>query len=241
MEGSGQELLAVVLHQPEDSLLPHLPSRASPVLKEVLQEVFKGILVCDFFGAYNKIEAFLKQRCLLHLLRDIKRTSVSHKTSEWMRFSKKLKRIVKDAIRLSMRSSNLSPEVYRRRCNTIDHRLRELILGPYNDCHCKRFVKRLKRHQNELFTFLGHPEVPFDNNQAERMIRPAVVARKNSYCNRSERGARTQAILMSIFRTLHLREQDAISTLEEPLRFYCKIGSLPPLFEKYEAKLPLAA
>lgn len=217
------------------------PSRASPVLKEVLQELFKGILVCDFFGAYNKIDAFLKQRCLLHLLRDIKRTSVSHKTYEWMTFSKKLKRIIKDAIRLSMRSSNLSSELYTRRCNTIHRRLRKLIAQPYNDCHCKRFVKRLKRHQDELFTFLEYPQVPFDNNHAERMIRPAVVARKNSYCNRSERGAKAQAILMSIFRTLHLREQDAISTLEEALRLYCKTGSLPPLFEKYEAKLPIAA
>jgi len=69
----------------------------------------------------------------------------------------------------------------------------------------------------------------------------AVVARKNSYCNRSERGAKTQAILMSIFRTLHLHEQDAISTLEEALRFYCKTDSLPPLFEKNEAKLSIAA
>ncbi len=43
------------------------PSRASPVLKEVLGEFFKGILVCDFFGAYNRIGALFKQRCLLHL------------------------------------------------------------------------------------------------------------------------------------------------------------------------------
>lgn len=217
------------------------PTRASPVLKGVLGELFEGILVCDFFGAYNKVSAFLKQRCLLHLLRDMKRTSVFHKTPEWMTFSKRLKRIIKDAIRLSIHSSNLGPEVYTRRCSIIRDRLRRLIREPYNDSHSKRFVKRLKRHQAELFTFLEHPEVPFNNNHAERMIRPAVIARKNSYCNRSEKGAKTQAILMSIFHTLHLQEQDAITTLEEALRSYCKTGFLPSLPGITEAKLSNAA
>jgi transposase len=215
------------------------PSRASPVLKAVLGEFFQGVLVCDFFGAYNKIGAFLKQRCLLHLLRDMIRTTVFHRIPEWMDFTKKLKRIVKDALRLSIQP--LSPEVYTRRCTLIEQRLEELINQPYKDCHCKRLVKRLKRHQHELFTFLRHPGVPADNNHAERMIRPAVIARKNSYCNRSEKGATTQAILMSIFRTLHLRQQDAIVTIEKALKDYCKTATLPTLFEKCEAQLSIAA
>jgi transposase len=36
-----------------------------------------------------------------------------------------------------------------------------------------------------LFTFLDTAGVPPDNNHAERMIRPAVIIRKNSLCNRS--------------------------------------------------------
>jgi hypothetical protein len=215
------------------------PSRASPVLKTVLGEFFPGVLVCDFFGAYNKIHAFLKQRCLLHLLRDLIRTSVFHRTPEWVAFTKKLKRMVKDALRLRLQS--LSPEVYERRCARIEQRLDRLITFPWSDGHCKRLVKRLKRHRQELFTFLRHPGVPADNNHAERMIRPAVIARKNSYCNRSEKGAKTQAILMSIFRTLHLREYDPMTTLEEALKSYCKTGSLPTLFEKPESQLRIAA
>jgi hypothetical protein len=215
------------------------PSRASPVLKQVLGKFFAGILVCDFFGAYNKIGALLKQRCLLHLLRDLIRTSVFHRSPEWRGFTKKLKRIVKDALRLSIQT--LRPEIYDRRCTLIEQRLGRLLLDAYQDGQCKRLVKRLKRHQQELFTFLKHPEVPADNNHAERMIRPAVIARKNSYCNRSEKGAQTQAILMSIFRTLHLRQEDAILIVEKALKDYCKTGSLSTLFEKCEAKLPMAA
>lgn len=217
------------------------PSRASPVLKQVLGEFFKGILICDFFGAYNKITAFLKQRCLLHLLRDMIRTSVFHRTPQWRCFSKKLKRLVKDALRLALRRCELPPEVYHKRYHLLRDRLAQLISQTYQDRQCLRLVKRLKRHQNELFTFLEHPEVTADNNHAERMIRPAVIARKNSYCNRSHKGAQTQAIMMSIFRTLHLQKKDTIVILEEALKLYCQKGSLPPLFYQSEMDLPLAA
>ncbi|MCD6570547.1 MAG: transposase [Deltaproteobacteria bacterium] len=42
-------------------------SRGSPVVKKVLHTIFKGILICDFWGAYNKVSALAKQRCFYHL------------------------------------------------------------------------------------------------------------------------------------------------------------------------------
>ena len=63
-------------------------------------------------------------------------------------------------------------------------------------------IKRLRRHRDDLLTFLDEADVPFDNNHAERAIRPAVMIRKNSFGNRSDRGADTQAVLMSVYRTL---------------------------------------
>jgi len=80
-----------------------------------------------------------------------------------------------------------------------------------------------------LFTFLDQPGVPFDNNHAERAIRPAVIIRKNSYGNRSECGAETQAVLMSIFRTLKQRGHDPIGTMTDAIATYLNTGQLPPL------------
>ncbi len=93
----------------------------------------------------------------------------------------------------------------------------------------RRLVKRLKRHQHDLFTFLLEHEVPFENNFAERIIRQAVIMRKNSCCNRSDRGARTQAILMSVFTTLKQRNLNPIKTVEKALRIYIATGELPSL------------
>jgi len=71
--------------------------------------------------------------------------------------------------------------------------------------------------------------VPFENNFAERQIRPAVILRKNSPSNRSERGAATQTILMSVYRTLKLRGLDPTRTITHALRSYLATGQLPPL------------
>jgi transposase len=60
---------------------------------------------------------------------------------------------------------------------------------------------------------VDQPGVPFDNNHAERSIRPAVIIRKNSYGNRSQRGADCQSVLMSVFRTLKQRGHDPVTTV----------------------------
>ena len=83
-----------------------------------------------------------------------------------------------------------------------------------------------------MFTFLDKPEVPFDNNLAERAIRPAVILRKAGQSNRSEQGAATQSVLMTVFRTLKLRGLDPIATVTEALRTYVQTGELPPLPQK---------
>ena len=48
----------------------HRLSRANTVVKEVLGDEFEGVLVSDFYGAYNVYQG-PHQRCWTHLLRDI--------------------------------------------------------------------------------------------------------------------------------------------------------------------------
>jgi transposase len=83
-----------------------------------------------------------------------------------------------------------------------------------------------------LFTFLDQEGVPFDNNHAERSIRPAVLLRKNSYGNRSQRGADCQAVLMSVFRTLKQRGHDPIRTIINAIEQFILTRQLPPLPSK---------
>jgi transposase len=203
--------------------------RGSPALAKFFRDEFAGTLVSDFWGAYNSVVCGARQTCLAHLLRDLEHVEQYKRPGpQWPAFAKKLRRLLRDAIRLHQRRESAEAAVASRR-ERLHARLAELIETPWKDSQARRLVKRLRRHQTDLFTFLDHPEVPFDNNHAERAIRPAVIIRKNSYCNRSERGADTQAVLMSVYRTLKQRGHDPISTISDAVATCLTTGQLPPL------------
>jgi transposase len=203
--------------------------RGSPVLKRFFDQAFSGTLITDFWGAYNRIVAAARQVCLVHLFRDIKDVEGRKDTSrDWKAFSKKLKRLLRDALRLKQRD-NASCEEGLKRKERFLKRLDNILQIPWENCHARRLVKRLRRHRNHLFTFLDTPNVASNNNHAEREVRPAVIIRKNIFCNRSATGARTQAVLMSVYRTLRLRGHDPIKTIVWAVAEYLQYGTLPPL------------
>ncbi len=205
-------------------------SRGSPALHKFFGEEFGGCLITDFWRAYDLIRSKFRQYCLAHLLREIHDVDGRNQSSEWQGFSKRLRRLIGDALRLCSRKDKLSEKEYESRNRRLDSRLEDLIFRHgADDADVKRLTERLNRCMDGLFTFLDHPEVDATNNRAEREIRPAVIIRKNSLQNRSEKGAHCQAVFMSIYRTLKLRGHDPIDTMVDALKDYVRTGSLPPL------------
>jgi transposase len=188
-------------------------SRASPVVKDFLGIMFKGILICDFWGAYNKISALAKQRCFYHLFTELVKVDKRNLSLEWKAFRKKLSRLLKDAIRLSNRKERLDLKDYNRLKKRLYGRLDQFLKATYEDKDAKRLIKRLKRHRNELFTFLEYEGVSPYNNHAEQQMRKPVLTRKVSQQNRSKQGAKTQAVLMTLFRSAELQGKNPIETV----------------------------
>ena len=62
-----------------------------------------------------------------------------------------------------------------------------------------KLCRRVEKHIKELFIFVAEPEVPPDNNAAERSLRPLVISRKISGGTRSQQGTETKMTLASIF------------------------------------------
>lgn len=56
-----------------------------------------------------------------------------------------------------------------------------------------------------------------------------MIARKDSYANGSEDGAETQAVLMSVLRTLKQRGHNPVSAALDAVRHSLRTGKLPPL------------
>ncbi|HEV2326371.1 MAG TPA: IS66 family transposase [Terracidiphilus sp.] len=204
------------------------PSRGLPALQRFFIEAFKGTLVTDFWGPYDSVCAGDNQRCLPHLLRELFKVDELNGSAEWKAFGKQLKRLVRDGIRMRKRE-DFTPERYASRIHLIHRRLCRLADAEYADADTVRLGNRISKYRDQLFTFLDTPGVPPDNNLGERQIRPAVIIRKNSLCNRSEQGAATQAILMSIYRTLKLRGPDPTKAIADALRTLLQTGTLPPL------------
>ena len=60
----------------------------------------------------------------------------------------------------------------------------------------------LRRGRDDYFTCLLFPNIPCDNNAAERAIRPAVIKRKISQGSKTGRGAKATEVLLTVIRTL---------------------------------------
>jgi transposase len=188
-------------------------SRGSPVVKMVLGKIFKGILVCDFWGAYNKLCALAKQRCFYHLFTELVKVDKKNSSACWKAFRKTLCRLLRDAVRLSQRKQKMSKADYERRKNRLYKRLESLLIIQSDDKDVKRLLKRLRRHKDELFTFLEYEGVSPYNNHAEQQMRRPAITRKISQQNRSKLGAKVQAILMTLFQSAQLQKLNPVETI----------------------------
>jgi transposase len=73
------------------------------------------------------------------------------------------------------------------------------LCAPFGPMHT--LCERVESFLPELFVFVARPEVPSDNNLAERSVRPLVIARKISGGTRSPNGSLTRMALFSCFGT----------------------------------------
>ena len=203
-------------------------SRGSPALQQFFTEQFDGVLITDFWAAYESVCAEDRQYCLVHLLRELEKVDLKNDSAEWKAFAKKLRRLLRDGIRLRKRS-DFAVGAFQGRIQRLNARLADLAAEEPIDGDTRRLTKRLRKHAEYIFTFLDYDHVPFENNFAERQIRPAVILRKNSQSNRSDQGAATQAVLMSVYRTLRLRGLEPAKTIADALKTYLITGKLPTL------------
>ena len=202
--------------------------RGSPVLQKFFTEAFDGVLITDFWAAYDSVDAADRQKCIPHLLRELEKVDLRNDSVEWQAFAKKLRRLLRDGMRLRKRP-DFAPGKYQSRVDRLNQRLGQMAVEDHRDADTRRLTRRLRRYGEYIFAFLDYADVPPDNNFGERQIRPAVILRKNSQSNRSDRGAATQAVLMSVYRTLKLRDLNPTKTIAHALRAYLTTGQLPPL------------
>ena len=173
--------------------------RDKGVVDEVLGPAFQGVLVSDFYAAYNHYPG-LHQRCWAHLLREI------HTLRQLYPDDAGLARWAMAVHTLFGRGKAVASGDLRQRQRAQLHLSQELlaVCHPFLDDPVavqRRLCKRVERFLAELLTFVADPAVPADNNPAERSLRHLVTCRKISGGTRSPHGTNTTMTLASLFGT----------------------------------------
>jgi transposase len=196
-------------------------SRGAKVLKEILGEVFAGILCSDRLGAYRSYHKGLRQVCWAHIIREIKGIRHACRSPDAVRFSRWMLREIGRMFGLlnAYREKHLDRGTLVLKTLPLRARMSH-CLQTYelsSDPDVARMARGLLTYWHNLFTFLDHEGVEPTNNVAERGIRPAVQWRKICFGNRSPEGELLTARLLTVTRTCLLQGKNAFEFLVDAI------------------------
>lgn len=177
-------------------------SRESAILEQLL-DGFKGVLVSDFYAAYDSVPC-PQQKCLIHLMRDINEDLIKNPFDEELkaiagRFGALLREIVETVDQYGLKARHLGKH----------RRSAEGFIEDVAGMNCSTEVglalqKRIGKNSDKLFTFLSYDGVPWNNNNAEHAVR-AFTRLRNVIITSSLKGTREYATLLSIQQILRYR------------------------------------
>jgi transposase len=214
------------LTDPRHTLYHVDKTRSGKVIVKLLGKAFGGTLVSDFYSAYAKMDC-KKQKCLVHLLRELSESAQKSEAFATGMFYRQSKRLLKEMLLLKSRWDALGDSQYTSRVCRLETRLDQLTQAIYDEPHARRIGKRMLKYRKELTAFLWDKDLEGTNNAAERAIRPAVVARKISGGSRSKNGADAWAKLASLLRTARQQGKNLLETVKAMLQSKWASG-MPP-------------
>ena len=194
--------------------------RGQKEVAAVLGKTYNGILVTDFLTAYNAIKTMGKQRCLVHLLRDLKKALECTEPADFIHvYCQRLKDLIQAAVGLEEDHQNKKiPQLeFERQRQGFCDSLNDFQFPDPSKGILRKLALRLKHHKNEMFTFLFHLGVPYHNNRAEQLIRSSVIMRKISFGHRSDNGIKNHNVLMSLQQTAQLNNKDSFVLFQKLL------------------------
>lgn len=211
---------------PKVRLFLYKQTRKGQIVEEVLGKDYMGVLVSDFYGGYN-IHYGEHQRCWAHLLKDISQIAkLLPINQELQNFKKSMKTLHKAAKNYPNPDPTIRPyykEKYQLKAQNIFKDKARTLYKPYlarKNHPLHTIAKRIDTFLPELFTFVANPQVPADNNAAERALRHVVISRKISGGTRSPKGSNTKEILSSLFGTWRLQEKNPLEECKNLLLNY---------------------
>lgn len=181
-------------------------SREGEIVQELLK-VFNGVLVSDFYAAYDAIEC-PQQKCLIHLMRDLNDEILNNQFDEEMKsivtwFAGLLKPII-DTI--DMRG--LKKYCLKKYLVDVDRFYGFLDKSDFKSEASLKCKQRFEKNRGKLFTFLRYDGVPWNNNNAEHAIKAFARLRDVISGSSSKKGIDEYLSLLSVAETCEYQGLD---------------------------------
>lgn len=219
-----------VTSTPEWTLLGVHPSRGSEGMKALhVLDAYLGTVVHDAHNAYFKQGAFGFEHalCNAHLMRECKEVTRYDKqtwTSEMQTLLRESWQAVRQARQTGCSLSDDLLQQYEQRYDEILEKAQRQVVsvpipaktgpkGRKSKSKAGNLAARFATHKEAILKFLHHPEVPFDNNQAERDLRMVVVKEKISGCFRTPEFPSFFASIRSFISTLIKQKRPILASL----------------------------
>lgn len=180
-------------------------SRGSEVPEQVLGKQKNKTIVCDGFSVYNKLRTLAGcfiQLCWFHILKNSRKHKKNY-PEEAAFIHEKLKEIY--ALAKSYGHQATTEQVEK-----LKDEIRWLAYPRYKHKEVRGFINTLQERLDDLFRFTQNKYIDGDNNLAERGLRKAVIIRKISNGNRSDKGAEILETLLSVVETAKLQKQNPL-------------------------------
>lgn len=206
------------------------PCRNRDAMHELLGQKINGTICTDRYGVYQKVPIQRRGLCWSHLKRDFEELSEQKGAAKslgdaglelcaevfdlWHRFH----------------AGQISRSAMRRLMRPVRKKMKRLLKRGLRSPakRAGRFCRDLLRLEPALWTFGRVKGIEPTNNHAERMLRPAVMWRKQSLGSHSLGGCRFVERMMTVLQTLRLRGQSVMDYLEQAI-IALRSGVSPPL------------
>lgn len=198
-------------------------------LTRLLGESILGVVCSDRYAVYNTIPLERRQVCWAHLKRDFQKcvdrgrdaATVGHGglavvTALFERW-------------YAFRGGGCDRATLQAYLRPVQQLLREVLEAGLGcaDAKVVRFCRNLLALEPALWTFAAVAGVEPTNNHAERVLRPAVLWRKNAFGCHSEAGGRFTERILTVVQTLRLQKRLVFDYLSHVLQAH-RTGLQPP-------------
>lgn len=222
----------------------HAGENLDRLLAQRSQELSAPIQMCD--GLSRNIPANFKTilcNCMIHARRNFVDITTS--------FPGECKRLIEDIRTIYendqiSKDENMSDEerllYHQEHSNPILDDLFEWLEEQFKEKKVERnsvlgeALKYMIKRKDTLTSFLREPGAPLDNNACERIIKKAILHRKNAYFYKTQRGADVGDMFMALIHTSELNDVNPFDYLVALLKNFRKVAKASNLWMPWNYK-----